>query len=241
MSHRPLDDLLREAMRGSPESKWAPDAAAAHADFRKRIQQNRVEPAAARGAGDVRRDWMGPLSAAASVAVVVAVSATVTLLARQGGVESPQLASAPERSPAVSAPPAQDLAQSKSEDGSSSAHGSSSGAAEKSSVGHPYNPQRVCGPGYRVIDQHALTRSVVYLLWNPSTEQNCVVTLKTRDVGRKTSTTAYLQADGAPRVTDSGRFSHYAGPVRQKAPSCVTWGGSDGVGAAFVERGHCNS
>jgi serine/threonine-protein kinase len=96
-----------------------------------------------------------------------------------------------------------------------------------------YTPKAVCGSDSSVIDQAALRGADgtllghVYLLYNASTGKNCTVTLKTAGVGKATAASAYLEVQGAARVTDSGNFEYYAGPVRAKAAGvCVKWGGS---------------
>jgi len=96
-----------------------------------------------------------------------------------------------------------------------------------------YTPKAVCGSDSSVIDQAPLKSADgtllgrVYLLYNASTGKNCTVTLKTTDLSKATSASAYLEVQGAARVTDSGSFQYYAGPVRAKAAGvCVKWGGS---------------
>ncbi len=105
----------------------------------------------------------------------------------------------------------------------------------------PYTSEAVCGNGFRVINRHALSRSVIYLLWNAQTKRNCVVTLKTKNVGTPTPTRAYLEPDGAAAVEDSGRFRYYAN-VTVDAPGCIRWGGADDLGEWLSEPGvHCQS
>ncbi len=100
--------------------------------------------------------------------------------------------------------------------------------------GNPYTPVGVCGAGYQQIDAQPLTApgvvaGTVYLLYNSSNGNNCVVTIKHVSVGTKNSTSAYLQVRGWQRVTDSGSYAHYAGPIRATARNtCVSWGGSVG-------------
>jgi len=93
---------------------------------------------------------------------------------------------------------------------------------------NPYTATQVCGDGYTVIDQAALGGDgTVYLLYNSGTADNCVVTLKATSLGTATAASAYLEVEGKTRVTDSGSYSYYAGPVRATADNtCVKWGGS---------------
>ena len=110
--------------------------------------------------------------------------------------------------------------------------GPSDGASTEPAT-NKYTPKAVCGSDSSVIDQAALKGADgtllgrVYLLYNGSTGKNCTVTLKTVELGKATSASAYLEVRGAARVTDSGTFQYYAGPVRAKADGiCVKWGGS---------------
>jgi sialidase-1 len=53
--------------------------------------------------------------------------------------------------------------------------------------------------------------------------------MKSASVGVPAATAAYLEVAGSARMTDSGSFSWYAGPVRAGAAGkCVRWGGSAG-------------
>jgi hypothetical protein len=106
---------------------------------------------------------------------------------------------------------------------------------------NPYDAVEVCGSGYDVIDSAAIgTAATVYLLWNSGNSSNCVVTIKRSSVGTATATSAYLEVQGASRVTDSGNFEYYAGPVRAAAPDkCVKWGGSAGSARYDSPFEHC--
>lgn len=108
---------------------------------------------------------------------------------------------------------------------------------------NPYTPKQVCGSGYNVINSHALgDAGRVYLLYNSNNGYNCVVTMKTRNVGTPTATTAFLEPQGSNRTTDSGNFSYYAGPVkRYAAGTCVRWGGSTGGYSYTSPFQHCGS
>ena len=108
---------------------------------------------------------------------------------------------------------------------------------------NPYTPTQVCGSGYKVINSHALGNAGrVYLLYNSNNGYNCVVTMKTRNVGTPTATTAFLEPQGSNRTTDSGNFSYYAGPVkRYAAGTCVRWGGSTGGQSYTSPFQHCGA
>ncbi|MGV9305670.1 M23 family metallopeptidase [Nonomuraea sp. NPDC004354] len=106
---------------------------------------------------------------------------------------------------------------------------------------NPYTPQEVCGAGYSVIDSAALGSSgTVYLLYNSGNGYNCVATMKSTSLGTATATTAYLEVQGSARITDSGNFSYYAGPVRAAAAGkCVRWGGKAGTATYDSPLEHC--
>jgi hypothetical protein len=93
---------------------------------------------------------------------------------------------------------------------------------------NPYDAEEVCGSGYKVVDSAALsTKGRVYLTYNKTSGNNCVVTMKHTKLGTASASSAFLEVEGAARTTDTGSFSYYAGPVRKAAPGkCVKWGGS---------------
>lgn len=106
--------------------------------------------------------------------------------------------------------------------------------------GNPYTPVEVCGSGYSVIDQAGLTGGTVYLLYNSGNSNNCVVTLKSTNLGSATAVSAFLEPQNGTRATDSGSYTYYAGPVRKAAPgTCVKWGGSIGSSAYTSPFEHC--
>lgn len=108
---------------------------------------------------------------------------------------------------------------------------------------NPYTPQEVCGTGYNVVDSAALGSSgTVYLLYNNGNGYNCVVTMKSTSLGTATAVTAYLEVQGSARITDSGNYGYYAGPVRAAAPGkCVKWGGKAGSSVYDSPFEHCGS
>ncbi|MGN9843302.1 N-acetylmuramoyl-L-alanine amidase [Nonomuraea sp. H19] len=106
---------------------------------------------------------------------------------------------------------------------------------------NPHTPESVCGSGYKVIDSAALgTAGTVHLLYNSANGSNCVATIKKTSLGKATATSAYLEVEGKARVTDSGNFDYYAGPVRASAADkCVKWGGKVGTSAYNSPLEHC--
>jgi murein DD-endopeptidase MepM/ murein hydrolase activator NlpD len=107
---------------------------------------------------------------------------------------------------------------------------------------NPYTPAEVCGSGFSVIDQAALgTVGRTYLLYNSGTGANCVVTLKSTNLGTPSAVSAFLEPEGSSRTTDSGSYSYYAGPVKRSAPgTCVKWGGSVGSTSYTSPFEHCD-
>jgi hypothetical protein len=100
------------------------------------------------------------------------------------------------------------------------------------------SPIAACGGGsYHVIDKHDIGKSILYLLYNGST--NCVVNWK------KTSewllTTAAIKAQGdAYWQEDLGQYQYYAGPVKRAAAGkCIQWGGLTDSEQYFSGWEHC--
>ncbi|MFG1698281.1 M23 family metallopeptidase [Nonomuraea sp. NPDC049309] len=106
--------------------------------------------------------------------------------------------------------------------------------------GNKYTATQVCGAGFKEIDSATLKgQGRVVLLYNASTGQNCVVTLRNNGSG-KANMTAYLEVKGKKRQTDKGSFQYYAGPIRAAAKStCVKWGGSIGSTKYDSPFEHC--
>jgi GH25 family lysozyme M1 (1,4-beta-N-acetylmuramidase) len=103
------------------------------------------------------------------------------------------------------------------------------------------DPAAVCGAGYDVIDRAALgTAGTVFLLYHPTTATNCVVTIKNTSIGTASPTSAHLEVQDRDRITDSGSYAYYAGPVRAAAAgTCVRWGGSVGTTTYDSPFEHC--
>ncbi|MFF2546103.1 spore-associated protein A [Kitasatospora sp. NPDC058063] len=88
-----------------------------------------------------------------------------------------------------------------------------------------------CGSGYNVKSwfgiQSPTEEVTVYLTYSAATGKNCVVGIKDNQTTTR-SITVYIERDDTPgsRVTDSGNYTKYAGPVYIYAKgACVTWGG----------------
>jgi hypothetical protein len=119
--------------------------------------------------------------------------------------------------------------------------GGSSGGGGGGGSTNPYTPEKVCGSGYTVIDSAALgSAGKVYLLFNKSNGKNCVTTMKSTSLGKDSATSAYLEVKGKSRITDSGNFAYYAGPVvAAGAKQCVKWGGKVGTTVYDSLFEHC--
>ncbi len=90
-----------------------------------------------------------------------------------------------------------------------------------------YTPQQACGGGYGVLRSMPVSGGTAYLLYNNTKGSNCAVTMKTRDAGRRTPVSVWIQKQGGGQVTDSGSFEWYAGPVYVSARKvCVRFGGN---------------
>ncbi|HSX01863.1 MAG TPA: serine/threonine protein kinase [Candidatus Saccharimonadia bacterium] len=111
------------------------------------------------------------------------------------------------------------------------------GSAQASA--NPYTPQGVCGSGYTVQRSHVLNGAVVYQLYNGT--YNCVVTIKTAQIGTATRTTAGLQVSGSDWAYDTGDYRYYAGPVKQYGRGkCVRYFGYHGGTSYTSPWGNCN-
>ncbi len=105
------------------------------------------------------------------------------------------------------------------------------GSAPVKEPPNKYTPQAVCnsgghGGGYYVQRSLAASGGTAYLLYN-SSGYNCAVTMKTRNVGKSSPVSVWIQRSGGSQVTDSGSFAWYAGPVYVSAvKKCVRFGGN---------------
>ncbi|WP_433333261.1 serine/threonine protein kinase [Spirillospora sp. CA-294931] len=103
-----------------------------------------------------------------------------------------------------------------------------------------YTPQAVCnsgghGGGYYVQRSVSGSGGTAYLLYN-SSGYNCAVTLKTRNVGKRSPVSVWIQRKGGSQIGDSGSFEWYAGPVYVSArKECVRFGGA----GASAPWGNC--
>jgi hypothetical protein len=105
---------------------------------------------------------------------------------------------------------------------------------------NPYSAAQVCGSGFAVQRSSSFNGGATYQLYNNSTGQNCVVTLKSgANVGKSTPVSATLEVQNGDSRTDSGNYEYYAGPVKLPAKGkCVRYSG--GAGSANTSAGWAN-
>ncbi|HJE60698.1 MAG TPA: spore-associated protein A [Nocardiopsis listeri] len=87
-----------------------------------------------------------------------------------------------------------------------------------------------CGSGYSVLGSDNVGQlGTVFLTYNDSTGQNCVVTIRNNPGQPVTWMNAGVRLSGDPgsAVEDPGHYTTYAGPVYlQAAGKCVDWSGT---------------
>ncbi|MEO3799536.1 hypothetical protein [Nonomuraea sp. B1E8] len=67
----------------------------------------------------------------------------------------------------------------------------------------------------------------VYVLWNGTYQENCVVTLRVgRADGVASYTEAVLERQGMKTIKDEGNYAHYAAASGKAAGTCIRWTGS---------------
>lgn len=154
-----------------------------------------------------------------AAACAMATAAATILLAGPASAAAPQATATPAAHRPASAVPA---------------------ATTKATPATSYNG--ACGSGYSVIDQLPVsTLGTVYLTYNSASGKNCVETLRA-DPGAATRMQAYIQLSGVPgsKVSDTGNYTTYAGPVYLHAPAhCIDWGGYIGTTGVNQNSSHC--
>ncbi|MGW2145909.1 protein kinase domain-containing protein [Nonomuraea bangladeshensis] len=106
-------------------------------------------------------------------------------------------------------------------------------------IRNPYTPTQVCGEGFYVQRKQAFSTGETFQLYNASTGENCVVTMKTSEVGKSTPVSVTLEVQGGGSKNQSGNFEYYAGPVKLNGKGkCVRFSGS--VGSASTSAGWAN-
>ena len=98
----------------------------------------------------------------------------------------------------------------------------------------------VCGAGCSVVNSAQIgTVGTVYLTYNRSTGNNCVVTIRSTP-GRAVPMTASIGAGTSTDISeDSGNYTTYAGPAYLHAPGeCVNWHGA--IAGQVAGKDHTN-
>lgn len=111
--------------------------------------------------------------------------------------------------------------------------------ATKPPATNPYTAPQVCGSGFSVQRSQAFKGGETFQLYNASTGENCVVTLKRVDIGKATEVSATLEVQGQAAKTERGMYQYYAGPVKMQGKGkCVRFAGS--VGDESTRTGWAN-
>ncbi|GLW96139.1 serine/threonine protein kinase [Microtetraspora sp. NBRC 16547] len=110
---------------------------------------------------------------------------------------------------------------------------------------NPYTPEQVCnsgghGSGYYVQRSAGFNGGTVYQLYSNSSGYNCVVAMKTADVGKATQVWAKLEIQGGGSSSDGGAFQYYAGPVMLSGKGkCVRFSGGGDGGSTGGDWANC--
>jgi hypothetical protein len=97
------------------------------------------------------------------------------------------------------------------------------GAGPAQAATNPYTATGVCGSSYHELEHHAIPGAVIYLMWNGA--DNCVATIKTSNIGKKTHTEAILEVKSPSGFySDEGNYAYYAA-IAEHSPGCIKWGG----------------
>ncbi|MDH6455628.1 hypothetical protein M2155_008127 [Streptomyces sp. SAI-119] len=99
----------------------------------------------------------------------------------------------------------------------------------------------VCGAGYAVVDSAPVgTAGTVYLTYNPSTGQDCVVTVRARPGTAVSMLAAVTDAQDVDPEFDDGSYTTYAGPVYIGHPGhCVSYWGRISGQSGGANNVHC--
>ena len=184
--------------------------------------------------GPLRRTTVGLL--AAGVALGVAGSVGLGILRPRDG-DSGQPSAARTRPAGNVATPSGDASRTEKAPAVPDGGAPDSRAPQPSGSGglvtNPYSAEQVCGPGYSVVQIEKLrSRGALvgqaFLLYNARAGTACATVIKSVDIGRDTTMSVYLGAQGAARKIDTGASKYYAGPVMTSAGDdlCVYWGAS---------------
>ncbi|QYC38707.1 Serine/threonine-protein kinase AfsK [Nonomuraea coxensis DSM 45129] len=109
----------------------------------------------------------------------------------------------------------------------------------KAAQPHGKSPEEACGEGFYIQRRQHFGDGETFQLYNNSTGENCVMTIKKVNIGKASPVSATLEVQGGETKTDSGSYEFYAGPVKLQAKGkCVRFSGS--VGSAATSAGWAN-
>ena len=101
--------------------------------------------------------------------------------------------------------------------------GSAAIAGPAEAATNPYTAAQVCGSGYHELEHQSISGAVIHLMWNGA--DNCVATIKTSNIGKKTDTEAILEVKSPSGFyADEGNYAYYA-VIKEYAAGCIKWGG----------------
>lgn len=121
--------------------------------------------------------------------------------------------------------------------------GATTALAAPASAAPNTTPQKVCGSGYKTVNSAAVgSLGTVYLAYNASNGNNCVVTIR-NNPGAAVNMSAWIYVpDTNEGDDDYGRYTSYAGPSYVIGKGlCVDWGGSIGNTSVTVIGSNCGS
>jgi hypothetical protein len=104
-----------------------------------------------------------------------------------------------------------------------------------------------CGSGYSVVNSAGIADlGTVFLTYNRSTGQNCVVTVRNAKgdpIHMSASVRVLLDDEETEPVVEEGEFTHHAGPVYvdEGAGHCIEWGGVIGEEEYFNSGSNCGT
>ncbi|MEG8275133.1 spore-associated protein [Streptomyces sp. AHA2] len=104
-------------------------------------------------------------------------------------------------------------------------------------------PQKVCGSAYRTVNSAAIgSLGTVYLTYNASNGENCVVTIR-NSPGAAVDMALWIEVpDTSERGEDYGRYTSYAGPAYVYGKGhCVDWGGGISNVHVQVHNSNCGA
>ncbi|WP_369274258.1 spore-associated protein [Streptomyces sp. R11] len=105
--------------------------------------------------------------------------------------------------------------------------GSTAALAAPASAAPNTTPQKVCGSAYKTVNSAPVgSLGTVYLTYNASNGENCVVTIR-KNPGTAQDMSAWIYVPDTEEFhEDNGSFTSYAGPTYVTGKGhCVDWGG----------------